>query len=141
MRATAALSLLLSVSVLGPARSTLQAQGPSPMPDSVKARRWAIENELASVAVIERKMMIPMRDGVRIPADIYYPKDSTKKYAAIWVRTPYNFNYWDVANGVPRDMTSALTAVKRGYAWVDMQERGQFFAEGEWDVLGAPLTD
>ncbi|MBI4419877.1 MAG: CocE/NonD family hydrolase, partial [Gemmatimonadetes bacterium] len=25
--------------------------------------------------------------------------------------------------------------------WVDMQERGQFFAEGEWDILGPPLTD
>src|SRR5262245_2708687 len=116
------------------------AQG-APLTDSAKARRWAIENELASLAVIERKMMIPMRDGARIPADIYYPKDATKKYPAIWVRTPYNFNFWDVANGVPRDMTAALTAVRHGYAWVDMQERGQFFAEGEWDVLGAPLSD
>ena len=42
---------------------------------------------------------------------------------------------------MPRDLTAALTAVKRGYAYIDMQERGQFFAEGEWDVLGAPLTD
>jgi hypothetical protein len=57
------------------------------------------------------------------------------------VRTPYNFNYWDVANGVPRDMTAALTAVKRGYAYVDMQERGHFFAEGNYDILGAPISD
>jgi hypothetical protein len=82
-----------------------------------------------------------MRDGVRIQADIYRPKDASKKYPVIWVRTPYNFNYWDVANGVPRDMTTALTAVKNGYAFVEMQERGQFFSEGEWDVLGTPLSD
>ena len=109
--------------------------------DSAKASRWATEEELESLAIIERKVMIPMRDGVRIPADVYHPKDTTKHYPAIWVRTPYNFNYWDVGNGVPRDMTAALTAIKRGYAFVDMQERGQFFAEGEWDILGPPLSD
>jgi len=109
--------------------------------DSVRARRWAVENELQSLAVVERKVMIRMRDGVRIPADIYHPKDTSKKYPAIWVRTPYNFNFWDVANGVPRDMTAALTAIKRGYAYVDMQERGHFFAEGNYDILGPPLTD
>ncbi|MCC7194967.1 MAG: CocE/NonD family hydrolase [Gemmatimonadaceae bacterium] len=111
------------------------------MPDSVKAQRWAVENELQSLAVVERKVMIRMRDGIRIPADIYHPRDASKKYPAIWVRTPYNFNYWDVQNGVPRDMTAALTAIKRGYAYVDMQERGHFFAEGNYDILGPPLTD
>ena len=130
---SSALGAVVAVSVL--------AQRGAPMTDAARAERWQIENELASLAVIERKVMIPMRDGIRIPADIYRPKDTSKKYPIIWVRTPYNFNYWDVANGVPRNMTAALTAVKHGYAYVDMQERGQFFAEGEWDVLGAPLSD
>jgi len=85
--------------------------------------------------------MIPMRDGIHIPADIYRPKDTSQKYPTIWVRTPYNFNYWDIANAVPRDMTNALTAVKHGYVFIEMQERGEFFAEGEWDVLGGPLSD
>ncbi|MHB8094893.1 MAG: CocE/NonD family hydrolase [Candidatus Aminicenantales bacterium] len=134
--------LLLLAVVLGIAGAvTAAAQARPPMTDEDKAKRWTVENELASLAVIERKVMIPMRDGVRIAADVYYPKDMSKKYPAIWVRTPYNFNFWDVANGVPRDMTAALTAIKRGYAYVDMQERGQFFAEGEWGVLGTPLTD
>ena len=57
------------------------------------------------------------------------------------MRTPYNFNYWDVANGVPRDMTAAVTAIKHGYAYVDMQERGHFFSEGNYDILGAPISD
>ena len=56
----------------------------------------------------------------------------------IWVRTPYNFNYWDVRNGVPSDMTAALTAVKRGYAYVVQNERGHFFSEGHYDILGSP---
>ena len=111
------------------------------MSDSAKALRWATENELQSLAVVDRKVMIKMRDGIRIPADIYRPRDNSKKYPTIWVRTPYNFNFWDVANGVPRDMTTILGAIKRGYAWVDMQERGHFFAEGNYDILGPPLSD
>jgi hypothetical protein len=117
------------------------AQRGAPMSDSAKAKRWEIENELQSLAIVERKVMIPMRDGIRIAADIYHPKNTSAKYPAVWVRTPYNFNYWDIANGVPRDMTAALTAVKRGYAYVDMQERGHFFSEGNYDILGAPLSD
>ena len=127
----------LSIAAANPAL----AQPRAPLTDDEKAKRWEVENELSSLAIIERKLMIPMRDGVRIAADVYHPKDTSRKYPAIWVRTPYNFNFWDVANGVPRDMTATLTAIKRGYAWVDMQERGQFFSEGEWDVLGTPFTD
>jgi uncharacterized protein len=74
-------------------------------------------------------------------ADIYRPKDESKKYPIIFVRTPYNFNYWDVALGAPRDMTNALDAVKHGYALVEMNERGRYFSEGDYDILGVPLTD
>ena len=133
--------LMLAAALGAAAASPAIAQTRRPLTDSEKAKRWEVENELASLAIIERKLMIPMRDGVRISADVYHPKGTSKKYPAIWVRTPYNFNYWDIANGVPRDMTRVLTAIKRGYAYVVMQERGQFFAEGEWDVLGAPFTD
>ena len=105
------------------------------------ARRNATEKELESIAIIERKVMVPMRDGKRMPADIYRPKDESKKYPIIFVRTPYNFNYWDVKLGAPRDMSTELDAVKRGYAYIEMNERGQFFSEGDYDILGAPLSD
>ncbi|MGE0104728.1 MAG: CocE/NonD family hydrolase [Blastocatellales bacterium] len=105
------------------------------------ARRHEIEKELQSIAVVERKVMVPMRDGKRMAADIYRPKDTSKKYPTIFVRTPYNFNYWDVRNGAPRDMSTELEAVKRGYAFVQMNERGHFFSEGNYDILGAPLSD
>src|SRR3989449_194470 len=106
-----------------------------------KTRRWDTENELQSLATVERKVMMPMPDGVRLATDIYRPKNATGKVPAIWVRTPYNFNFWDVHNGVPADMTAALTAVKRGYAYVVQNERGHFFSEGNYDILGAPRSD
>ena len=117
------------------------AQGPTGMSAEAKARRWALEKELDSLALIDRKMMLPMRDGVRLATDIYRPRDASRKYPVILSKTPYNFNYWDVRNGVPSDMTAALTAIKRGYAYVVQNERGHFFSEGNYDILGPPRTD
>jgi putative CocE/NonD family hydrolase len=122
------------------AASTLLAQRGGLTPEQA-ARRWDLEKELQAIAVVDRKVMMPMRDGVRLATDIYRPKDAAGKVPIVWVRTPYNFNYWDVRNRVPADMTSALTAVKRGYAYVVQNERGHFFSEGSYDILGAPLTD
>ena len=114
---------------------------PRPQDAALIARRTAIEKELESLAIIERKVMVPMRDGKRMQADIYRPKDESTKYPIIFVRTPYNFNYWDVDLGAPRDMSSELDAVKHGYAYVEMNERGRYFSEGGYDILGTPLTD
>jgi uncharacterized protein len=115
---------------------------PRPTPDpTVVAKRFEIEKQLNEIAVIDRKVMVTMRDGKRMAADVYRPKDASKKYPIIFSRTPYNFNYWDVRLGAPRDMTTVLEAVKRGYAYVIMNERGHFFSEGNYDILGPPTTD
>jgi uncharacterized protein len=122
------------------------AQGPRPAltPEEAKTlieKRESIEKQLEDIAIIDRKVMVPMRDGARMAADIYRPKDSSKQYPIIFSRTPYNFNYWDVRLGTYRDMSNELEAVKRGYVLVEMNERGHFFSEGNYDILGAPLTD
>jgi putative CocE/NonD family hydrolase len=118
-----------------------QGRGGAMTPQMAEARN-TLETELQSLAVVERKVMVPMRDGKRMAADIYRPKDTSKKYPIVFSRTPYNFNYWDVRNGVPAgNLAAPLEAVKRGYAYVVMNERGHFFSEGNYDILGPPLTD
>ncbi len=119
----------------------LIAQQRAPLDSAAKARRFALEAELESVAVVDRKEMVAMRDGTRLATDIYRPKNATGKVPAIFVRTPYNFNFWDVRDGVPSDMTAILDAVKRGYAYVGQNERGHFFSQGNYDILGPPRTD
>ncbi len=136
--ALALLAFCLAVLIAG--NESVHSQRREVRPEDLERRR-AIEAELQSIAIVERKMMIPMRDGTRIVTDVYRPKDTSKKYPAIFSRTPYNFNYWDVRNGAPRDLSSELEAVKRGYAHVTMNERGRFFSEGNYDILGPPLTD
>lgn len=123
------------------ATASVVAQRGAPLTVEQTQQRWRLERELQSIAVVERKVMMPMRDGVRLATDIYRPKDAAGKVPTVFVRTPYNFNYWDVQNGVPRDMTQALTAVRRGYAYVVQNERGHFFSEGNYDILGPPVTD
>src|SRR5580692_7010069 len=120
---------------------SLRAQQGAPLTQEQKDQRVQTEKELQSVAIIERKVMVPMRDGVRLATDIYRPKNFEGPVPIIWVRTPYNFNYWDVRNGLPADMRAALMAVKRGYAYVVQSERGHFFSEGNYDILGAPRMD
>src|SRR5215471_14448694 len=120
----------------------LRAQGPRrPLTPEEAQQRVDTEKQLEDAAVIDRKVMVRMRDGKLMAADIYRPKDTSKKYPVIFVRTPYNFNYWDIRNGAPRDLTAELTAVQHGYAYVEMNERGHFFSEGIYDILGAPLSD
>jgi len=131
----------LAVAALSTPDRNALGQGRAAASPELIARRNALEQELESLAVIERKLMIPMRDGKRMAADVYRPKDTSRKYPTIFVRTPYNFNFWDVRNGAPRDMTNELQAVKRGYAFVEINERGHFFSEGNYDILGPPLSD
>jgi len=137
----AALRLFLAVGIATTIAFSVGQAQQGPLSAADKARRWETERELESVATIERKVMMPMRDGVHLATDIYRPKTAAGQVPTIWVRTPYNFNYWDIQNGVPADMTAALTAVKRGYAYVVQNERGHFFSEGRYDILGAPRTD
>jgi putative CocE/NonD family hydrolase len=127
---------VVSIAILAPS-ARAQARPDTALID----KRNAIEKELESIAIVDRKVMVTMRDGKRMQADIYRPKDESKKYPVIFVRTPYNFNYWDVELGAPRDMSAALDAVKRGYAYIEMNERGRYFSEGDYDILGTPLTD
>ena len=99
-----------------------------------------IYSKLNEIAFIDQKVMMPMRDGVRLATDIYRPR-TNNKVPIIFSRTPYNFNSWGDGEEKTRAYYSAYEAVKRGYAYVIQNERGRYFSEGEWDILGVPLTD
>ena len=99
-----------------------------------------IYRKLDSIAVIDQKVMMPMRDGIRLATDIYRPKGEGK-YPIVFSRTPYNFNTWVDGKMGTGQLQAAYEAVSRGYVYVVQNERGRFFSEGEWDILGTPITD
>lgn len=60
----------LALTVALAAFALAQGRG-APMTPEQKAHRLDVENQLEAVAVIERKVMVPMRDGKRMATDIY----------------------------------------------------------------------
>lgn len=96
----------------------------------------ALKRALAEMATVETKVLMPMRDGVGLSTDIYRPKNANGPVPAIFVRTPYNMNTLNI-----RSLRSAVEAVSRGYAYILQNERGRYFSEGEFEILGYPRTD
>ena len=108
--------------------------------EEVIAQDLAILDEINELAIVDQKVMMPMRDGKRLATDIYRPK-TDQPVPIIFSRTPYNFNSWGDGKQRTRTAQRALAAVKRGYAYVVQNERGRYYSEGEWDILGVPLSD
>jgi len=99
-----------------------------------------IISKLKAIAEVDQKVMMPMRDGIRLATDIYRPK-TDKPVPVIFSKTPYNFNGWGDGEVRTRTYQRAYEAVSRGYAYVVQNERGRYFSEGDWDILGVPTTD
>lgn len=102
---------------------------------------------LEALAVVEKQMMVPMRDGIRLSTDVYRPKNEAgdeavaasageKAAPTVFWRTPYNYNKLG-----KRRLELAVDLLERGYAFVIQNERGKFFSEGDWEILGRPRTD
>ncbi|MFK7814440.1 MAG: CocE/NonD family hydrolase [Maribacter sp.] len=104
------------------------------------AQEKDIIQKIEEIAIVNQKVMVPMRDGIRLATDIYRPK-THEKVPIIFSRTPYNFNSWGDGEQRTRTAERAYEALKRGYAYVVQNERGRYYSEGEWDILGVPLTD
>ena len=121
-----AVALLTCVTLLGVIRPTVA--------DDEELEK--LQAELEEIATIEKKMMVPMRDGIRLATDIYLPKTAEGPLPTIFLRTPYNFNKLG-----ERSLKAIIEAIEHGYAYVQQNERGKFFSEGEWEILGFPRTD
>lgn len=106
----------------------------------ISAQSSAAYLELAEIAHVEQKYMVEMRDGIRLATDIYRPK-TDEKVPVILSRTPYQMNGWVDGEERSRTYQRALAWVKAGYAYVVQNERGRYYSEGEWDILGTPTTD
>lgn len=92
--------------------------------------------KLGAIAHHDELVMVPMRDGVRLATTIYRPKDFDGQVPTVLWRTPYNELHL-----TGERLRFAALLVERGYAFVVQNERGKFFSEGEWEILGFPRTD
>jgi putative CocE/NonD family hydrolase len=74
---------------------------------------------------------IPMRDGVRLSADVYLP-DKDGKYPVLLMRTYYGKCNNDLASGGIGEFVTYF--VERGYAVVIQDCRGRYDSEGEFYI-------
>ncbi len=84
---------------------------------------------------IEKSIMIPMRDGVKLATDLYRPKDASGALPTILIRLPYNKAAYRGAT-VPADFFAS-----HGYAVVVQDVRGKFASEGTFRVYEGDMTD
>ncbi|MEO7963938.1 MAG: CocE/NonD family hydrolase, partial [Gemmatimonadaceae bacterium] len=84
---------------------------------------------------VERSIMIPMRDGVKLATDVYRPKELTGALPTILIRLPYNKAAYRGAT-VPADFFAS-----HGYAVVVQDVRGKFASEGTFRVYEGDMTD
>jgi len=89
---------------------------------------------LASKATLEREIMVPMRDGVRLSTAVIRPSNVRGPMPVILIRTPYD------KNGELEDKILA-TLVLRGYAIVVQNERGTEWSEGKYHFLPRSRED
>jgi hypothetical protein len=75
---------------------------------------------------LEKSVMVPMRDGVRLSTDFYFPKGSSKDLPVILIRTPYNKNEFRDRKQRPQ----AYKFASQGFVVAIQDCRGKFESEG-----------
>ena len=76
---------------------------------------------------VAKNVMVPMRDGVKLATDIYFPAQegvrAEGKFPVVLERTPYNKS---------AGMTAADHLVPHGYIVIFQDVRGRYKSEGRW---------
>jgi hypothetical protein len=111
-----------------------------PKPQPVQADLASVltkeERTVPGLRRVDRTVMVPMRDGVRLATDILYPAAGAEKMPAILLRTPYPLameKSW-LAKYFPRFL-------QEGYVVVLQNERGKYWSEGEYTFLPRARED
>jgi predicted acyl esterase len=108
IRKLATLSLLI-------AGAALRAQPPAQPPPVTEVTRAQLAYTLAHYTKYEYR--IPMRDGVRLFAAVYVPKDAAEAYPILMMRTPYNVGPYG-ADNYKSQVGPSFAAEKEGFIFV-----------------------
>ncbi len=79
---------------------------------------------------LQTNVRIPMRDGARMAADIYFPEGAKGRLPAVLIRTPYDKKEWRKEPSSPRRLA------EQGLVTVVEDLRGSFQSEGVQTLLG-----
>ena len=87
---------------------------------------------------LERTILVPMRDGLRLSTDVYSPVGVDGPLPVVLIRLPYNKNRYI---GLGRPGSDAHFFAGHGYHVVVQDMRGRYESEGEYLVSAADRDD
>ncbi len=113
------------IAFMTPAREMVTILVEDGKEDKTVLKDWkeAFPNEVIHPIGKPQEYMVPMRDGVKLAADVYLPADLSENLPTVLVRTPY---------GKELGADVYYRYVQRGYAVVVEDVRGRNRSEGEW---------
>jgi len=98
-------------------------EGPFPRPEGA----WDVR--------LEPTVMVPMRDGVRLATDLYFPEGREEPLPVVQIRTPYG----KIAHRAPS--SAARYFASHGFAVAVQDMRGRYQSEGTYVVSQADRAD
>ncbi len=82
----------------------------------------------------KQEMYFTMRDGVKLFANVYLPKDKRQKYPILLKRTPYSVKPYG-ADQFPASLGPSPYLMRDGYIFVYEDVRGRYRSEGQYDNM------
>ncbi len=82
----------------------------------------------------KHEYLIPMRDGIKLFTAVYSPRDKSKNYPIIMMRTPYSVAPYG-EDKYPRTLGPAADFADEGFIFVFQDVRGRFMSEGIFDNM------
>jgi uncharacterized protein len=82
----------------------------------------------------KQEYQIPVRDGVRLFTAVYAPKDRSRTYPMLMLRTPYSVSPYGT-DQFPGSLGPSSLFVKEGYIFVNQDVRGCFRSEGQFEDM------
>ncbi|MGB3776274.1 MAG: CocE/NonD family hydrolase, partial [Leeuwenhoekiella sp.] len=82
----------------------------------------------------KKEVMIEMRDGIKLHTTIYSPKDQSKKYPILMMRTPYSCQPYG-PDAYKNRIGPNEFMVKEGNIFVQQDVRGRWNSEGVYDNM------
>jgi putative CocE/NonD family hydrolase len=101
---------------------TVRSAAPAQTADKVRERYTKYE------------YLIPMRDGVRLFAAVYMPKDTSQRYPILLTRTPYSVAPYG-ADNYRATLGPSEHFEREGFIFVYEDARGRYMSEGEFQQV------
>lgn len=121
---TRRLLLPLLASLLAPAQPRTAAPQPPPQ---IQERAAYIRQHYT-----KHEVLIPMRDGVRLFTSIYVPKDRSRTYPILLLRTPYSVAPYGIDNYRTSLGPASEKFMREGFIFAYQDVRGRGRSEGEF---------